>query len=156
MKKAPPVTPELLAGIFQQVNIQSDQEVAAYAALVVVFTLFPKKSNLVPDSGESFNPKEQLCVEDVKIQNKMEVVEIKWSKTLQNRQKELLLPLVPAKHKVICAVFWLRYVLGRRPWWKVGGPPVCLGKKWPFDAHYIWVSEQNAQRMGHKNRQTGR
>ena len=105
LKKAPPVTPELLAGIFQQVNIQSDKEVAAYAALVVVFTLFLKKSDLVPDSGESFNPKEQLCVEDVKIQNKMVVVEVKWSKTLQNRQKELLLPLVPAKHKVICAVF---------------------------------------------------
>ena len=50
----------------------------------------------------------------------MVVVEVKWSKTLQNRQKELLLPLVPAKHKVICAVFWLRYVLGRRPRWKVG------------------------------------
>ena len=116
VKKAPPVTPELLASIFQHVNIQSDHRVAAYTALVVGFTLFLRKSNLVPDSVDGFNPKEQLCVEDVKIQNNMVVVEIKWSKTLQNRQKELLLPLVPAKRKVICAVFWLRYVLGRRPW----------------------------------------
>ena len=145
VKKAPPVTPELLASIFQHMNIQSDQEVAAYTALVVGFTLFLRKSNLVPDSVDGFNPKEQLCVEDVKIQNNMVVIEIKWSKTLQNRQKELLLPLVPAKRKLICAVFWLRYVLGRRPWLKAmvkgGGTPVFLGEKWPFDAHYIWIFE---------------
>ena len=43
IKKAPPVTPEILVDIFRHVNIKDQQEVTAFAALVIGFTLFFKE-----------------------------------------------------------------------------------------------------------------
>ena len=102
IKKAPPVSPELLWKIHQQVDMTKSVNVTAYAALVVGFTLFLRKSNLVPDTVTSFNPEEQLTVEDISMKNSVVMVGIKWSKTLQNRDRELVLPLIPAKNGGVC------------------------------------------------------
>ena len=73
----------------------------------------------MPDTLASFNSSEQLTVEDVWLTQKYMMVEIKWSKTLQTRERELTLPLVPAKNK---AVFWIGYLLKCRPKATAGQP----------------------------------
>ena len=115
IKKAPPVTPQILMEIFKHVNIKDQMQVVAFAALVVGFQLFLRKSNLVPDTIESFNDKEQLTREDVWCNGKLMMVEIKWSKTLQCRERDLTLPLVEARHKVVCSVFWIRLLIEKFP-----------------------------------------
>ena len=52
IKKAPPITLQILGQIHRIVDMRNEVEVVAYAALVVGFVLFLRKSNLVPDSME--------------------------------------------------------------------------------------------------------
>lgn len=48
---------------------------------------------------------------DVRIGHTIVVVEIRWSKTLQYKQKKLLLPLIKAKYWEICPIYWLRVMV---------------------------------------------
>ena len=111
VKKAPPITVEMLLKMYQHIDLSDMLDVVAFAALVVGFTLFLRKSNLVPDTTTTFNHKEQLTAEDITLHNNKTVVQIKWSKTLQYRERELSLPLVRAKNGVICAELWIRRLL---------------------------------------------
>ena len=43
------------------------------------------------------------------------MVEISWSKTIQHKQKILRLPVLPAKNKAICPVFWMHFMVNAIP-----------------------------------------
>ena len=60
VKQAEAMTPEILRDIYDHVNLQDPVELICYTALLVRFYLFLCKSNLVPKSTTTFNPKEQL------------------------------------------------------------------------------------------------
>ena len=122
VKKAPPITPTILLEIAGKVDWTREEEMVAYAALVIGFTLFLWKSNLVSESVNSFNKKEQLTVEDVWCHQELVMVEIKWSKTLQTRDRELVIPLVPAKTQMLCAAGWVKRILRSRRKVSVGDP----------------------------------
>ena len=107
LKKAVPVTPQLLSRIFKLVDLDDIQQVVSFVGLVVGFLLFLRKSNLVPDTIATFNPAHQLVWGDLWWYGRILMVDIKWSKTLQYRQKELELPLVPGEKEQLCAVHWL-------------------------------------------------
>ena len=112
-RKAAPVDPTLLMKIHSRVDMNNDRHVVSYTALVVGFTLFLRKSNLVPDTAKSFNPNEQLIWSDLWWYGPVMMIYIKWSKTLQYRQKDLDLPLVEAQNWEICSVYWLQLLKKR-------------------------------------------
>lgn len=111
VRQAVPVTPDLLRRMYNWVDMSSVKQIVCYTALLMGFYLFLRKSNLVPESATAFNEGEQLVRSDVKIGRSLVLIEIKWSKTLQFKEKLLLLPLIPAKDKRICPVFWLRMMM---------------------------------------------
>ena len=113
VKKAVPVTPQLLLTLFKFVNVHDDVELVAYVGLLIGFLLFLRKSNLVPDTREGFVVNEQLSWQDVWYYGKILMVSVKWSKTLQYKQKELDLPLLPAKNLILCPEYWIEYLRGR-------------------------------------------
>ena len=41
------------------------------------------------------------------------MVEIRWSKTIQHREKILRLPVLPASNKAVCPVFWTHYMVNK-------------------------------------------
>ena len=43
------------------------------------------------------------------------MIEIRWSKTIQFKQKILRLPVLPTRNKAICPVFWMHYVINMIP-----------------------------------------
>ena len=88
VKKAPPIAPEILLDIYQVMDKQSEQELVAYAALVVGFTLFLRKSNLVPETVGTFNVKEQITVDDVWFNGKTAVVGDKVEQRHSRTEKE--------------------------------------------------------------------
>ena len=65
------------------------------------------------------------------------LVEIKWSKTLQYRERELLLPLIPSRHKELCAVLWIRQMLSMRKKLHLDDPLFGYEVKWPIDSSYM-------------------
>ena len=110
VKKAVPVTPKLLLKIYNIVDFTDNEQLVAYVALVVGFMLFLRKSNLVPESRGKFNGKEQLTWDDLWWYGEVLMVVIKWSKTLQYREKELELPLVRAQTFQLCGVHWINHL----------------------------------------------
>ena len=79
--------------------------------------MFLQKSNLVPDTMDSFDKELQFCRSDVNLLglDKAMMVEIRWSKTIQYKQRILRLPVLPAKNKAICPVFWMHFMVSKIP-----------------------------------------
>lgn len=111
VKQAVPVTPQLLKQMYNHIDLNSRFDLVCYTALLLGFYMFLRKSNLVPDTLQGFNPKEQLTRANIRISSDLILVEITWSKTIQFQQKILLLPLLPAKDRRICPRFWLTHML---------------------------------------------
>ena len=117
VKQAAPVTPQLLVSMSKVVNYRDRIEVIAWTATLLGFYMFLRKSNLVLDAMDKFDITQQFCRSDVNLlglEHTM-MVEVRWSKTLQFKQKKLRFPVLPAKNKAICPVFWMHKMLLDNP-----------------------------------------
>ena len=140
VKKAVPLTTELLLEIYKKVNLQDSMELVAYITLLIGFCLFLRRSNLVPETGTQFNPKEQLTRADVWQCGKLMLVDVRWTKNNQYRERELILPLLPARNHVICPVYWMKVLLSRFPTMDLQVPLfsyVKAGKHIPITGDYL-------------------
>ena len=98
--------------------------------MLMGFYLFLCKSNLVPDTTTTYNRDQQLCQADINLLglDKAMMVEIRWSKTIQYKQKILRLPILPADNKAICPVFWAHHMVSSIP--AEPHDPVCHTQGW--------------------------
>ena len=117
VKQAAPITPELLTRLSKVVKYSDTVELVAWVGTLLGFYMFLRKSNLVPDNRESFNKEQQFSRADVSLLgiDKAMMFEIRWSKTIQHKQKILRLPVLPANNKAICPVFWVHYLITKIP-----------------------------------------
>ena len=117
VKQAKPIMPELLLKISKVVNYRDQVEMVAWVGVILGFYMFLRKSNLVPDTMDTFNKEQQFYRADINLLglDKAMMFEIRWSKTIQHKQKILRLPVLPAKNKAICPVFWVHYMVSGIP-----------------------------------------
>ena len=117
IKQAEPMTPEILVKLSRVVNYSDQVEVVAWTGVLLGFYMFLRKSNLVPDTMDSFDINQQLCRADINLLGleKAMMIEIRWSKTIQFKQKILRVPVLPVKNKAICPVFWVHYMIHKIP-----------------------------------------
>ena len=116
VKQAAPVTPQILARLSKVVNYKDRIEVIAWTAVLVGFYMSLRKSNLVPEAMDRFNPEQQFRRQDVNVGlDRAMMFEIKWTKTIQFRQKLLRVPVLPAQNKAVCPVFWVHKMLLDNP-----------------------------------------
>ena len=117
IKQAEPVTPQLLLKLSRVVNYKDQVEMVAWTGLLLGFYMFLRKSNLVPDTMEDFDNSQQFCRSDVNLLglDKAMMIKIRWFKTIQHKQKILRVPVLPAKNKAICPVFWMHYMVSKIP-----------------------------------------
>ena len=117
VKQAEPVTPQILSRLSRVINYRDPVEIVAWTGLLLGFYMFLRKSNLVPDTIEQFDKEQQFCRKDVHLLgiDKAMMVEIRWLKTIQHKQKILRLPVLPAKNKAICPVFWMHFLVSLIP-----------------------------------------
>ena len=87
VKQAEPITPEILLRISHVVNYTDQIDMVSWVATLIGFTMFLRKSNLVPDTMDEFNP------------------------TMQFRR----LPVLPVNNKAICPVIWTHYMFNKIP-----------------------------------------
>ena len=113
VKQAEPVTPCLLLKLSKMVDYKDQVELVAWTALLLGFYMFLRKSNLVPDTMDTFNPEQQFTRSDLNLISPelAMMVEVRWSKTIQFKQKILRAPVLPAANKAICPVFWMHKML---------------------------------------------
>ena len=117
VKQAAPITPQLLLRTSKVVNIRDRIEVIAWTAVLLGFYMFLRKSNLVPDAMDKFEPLHQFIRADANLLglDKAMMMEVRWSKTIQFRQRILRVPVLPAENKAICPVFWVYKMLQDNP-----------------------------------------
>ena len=68
------------------------------------FSLWPRKSNLVPDTAASFYPDKQLSREKVLMGNGCLMVIWTWAKNIQNRNRVHKVPLLHIPGSLLCPV----------------------------------------------------
>ncbi|MEW8546114.1 MAG: hypothetical protein AB2693_21550, partial [Candidatus Thiodiazotropha sp.] len=78
-----PMTLELLSRIFMLLNLSSSYDRVFWAACIVGFFSFFRKSNLLIPSPEAFDPRRHLCVSDVQFTLEGAVLSVRWSKVIQ-------------------------------------------------------------------------
>ena len=117
VKQAAPITPKLLNRMSKVVNYLDQMEMVSWVGTLLGFYMFLRKSNLMPDTMETFNSEQQFRRADINLLglDRAMMCEIRWSKTIQFKQKILRLPVLPAKNKAICPVFWTHFMLGAIP-----------------------------------------
>ena len=117
VKQAAPITPEILLKMSKVVDYTSHTEMVAWVATLIGFTMFLRKSNLVPDTMTTFDPKMQFRRMDFHSTGPASVMmaEITWAKNLQFKQKVLRIPVLPVENKAICPVLWTHYMMEQIP-----------------------------------------
>ena len=91
VKQAEPITPQLLVKMSLVVDYTDHIEMVAWVATLLGFTMFLRKSNLVPESMDKFYHNQQFTRADVQVTGPLEplMVDLRWTKTIQFKQKIL-------------------------------------------------------------------
>lgn len=115
VNQATPMNPAILKQIRSVVDEHDVSELVAYTLCLVGFFLFLRASNMVPPSRAEFDPEKQLTRQDFRMEQDAILVDIKWSKTIQFKQKLLQIPLLPVTDEDICPVFWVQRMFRKIP-----------------------------------------
>lgn len=98
-----PITPEIPLRIRSELMV--DRDSGFWAAMLIGFYSFFRKSNLVPKYAKDYDPSTTLSREDIIVRPWGLVIRVQWSKTIQFKQRKLLIPVVrlPSNHP-LCPV----------------------------------------------------
>lgn len=102
--KVLPIDPPLLLEFVKFLDFESANDVAIWAAFLLGFFLMARKSNLVPPSAAKFDASKHLCRGDLIVGRTGLIVNLKWSKTNQFRDRCLSIPLVAVPGSILCPV----------------------------------------------------
>ena len=104
-----PITPIVLRDIRKQLNLEHSPDITFWAACLVAFFSFFRKSNLFPPSIAGFNKDLHLRRKDIILFSWGAIIVVRWSKTVQFQQRKLLIPIPKLHHSTdLCPVFALQ------------------------------------------------
>ena len=128
VRRAHPVTPDLLVSMYGKVNTQDIRHIVAWVAVLLGFYAFFRKSNLVPESAVRFDGDKQLSRKNFYKWEGMYFIRVFWAKNIQFRERELIIPLLPNPDKRICPVYWLDVMFELVPG-NIGDPGLAIPGK---------------------------
>ena len=103
-----PITPSILLALRNVMDFSLPLHCALWAAFLLGFFSFFRKSNITPPSHSQFSPNKHLSRSDFHFTTWGLIVSVKWSKVLQFRERTLLIPLVSIPSHALCPVQALR------------------------------------------------
>lgn len=110
-----PITCHILQGILTVLDLSRPFDLSFWAACLVGFFSFFRKSNLLIPSKEKFDPHKHLCRSDVQFCTSGAVIQIRWSKTIQFQQRILHTPLPRIPNSPFCPSGTLLLCVRRLP-----------------------------------------
>ena len=87
-----PVTSEILFRL--RSTLTADRDSGFWAAMLIGFYSFFRKSNLVPKSAKDYDPSKSLLRKDIIVRPWGLVICVTWSKNIQFKERQLLIPVV--------------------------------------------------------------
>lgn len=106
-----PITPLLLAKIHSVLNFSQSQDITFWAACLVAFFSFFRKSNLFPPSALLFDQNKHLARDNVSFCSSGALIKVSWSKTIQFGQRTLQIPLPHIPNSKFCPCCTLKLSL---------------------------------------------
>ena len=97
-----PTTAAILRQLFKQIDFTLPLEVTFWAACLVAFFSFVRKSNLLVKSITSFDSNLHLCRGDATFSEDGVSLAVRWLKTIQYRQRILHIPLPRIPGSPLC------------------------------------------------------
>lgn len=111
-----PITLEILRDIFLHLNLYDALDRCFWAACLVGFFSFFRKSNLLIKSHILFDPSRHLCAGDVQFTPEGAILKVRWSKVIQFRERTLYIPLPKIPNSPFCpSAALLMVTLGNQP-----------------------------------------
>ena len=108
VKRKLPITPTILLALRDVMDLSLPLHLAFWAAFLLGFFSFFRKSNIIPPSHSQFSPNKHLSRSDFYFTSWGLIVSVKWSKVNQFRERTLLIPLVSIPSHALCPVQALR------------------------------------------------
>lgn len=97
-----PITLDILKRLVCHLNLTLPLDRVFWAACLVAFYSFFRKSNLLIPTLDAFDPSRHLCRSDVNFRPDGAVLTVRWSKVIQFRERTLLIPLPLIKNSLFC------------------------------------------------------
>ena len=110
-KQADPITLDLLHRFRGALDLSTPLDATFWCLFVLAFFLLFRKSNLVPDSVSKFDPSKQLTRGNIVGKHNMLLVYVTWSKTIQFKQRQLVIPLVALLGSLLCPVSAYKHMI---------------------------------------------
>ena len=108
IKQKLPITPQLLLEIKGHLNLENGHHKTIWAACLTLFFSMLRKSNVFPQSLRSYDPTKHLRRCDFLIHpdglDKGLVIQIRWTKTIQYKDRILMCPLPRLQGHPLCPV----------------------------------------------------
>ena len=99
-----PITVSILREIHAKLNFTSSVDAYFWAICLVAFFWYIRKSHLLIKGKSSFDAFKQFVKTDFLFFTWGVIVKVRWSKTIQFREREILIPLPRATGSALCPV----------------------------------------------------
>lgn len=110
-----PITPRVLLDIYQVMDHTRTVHIVVWAAFLVAFYGFLRKSNVVPPSAKLFDNKQHLGRSSIVIHPDKLIVTLHKTKTIQFSQRKLDIPMVSVPGSPLCPVSAVSRMIQRVP-----------------------------------------
>lgn len=97
-----PITLDILKQVFVNLNLNGSIDRTFWAACLVAFYSFFRKSNLLILSMDSFDASRYLCASDTKFTKEGVILTVRWSKVIQFQERLLQIPLPRVRNSPFC------------------------------------------------------
>ncbi|MEW8545902.1 MAG: hypothetical protein AB2693_20460, partial [Candidatus Thiodiazotropha sp.] len=97
-----PITPDILRQVFVALDLHCAFDRTFWAACLVGFFSFFRKSSLLVPSHLLFDPRRNLCANDVQFSLDGAVLAVRWSKVIQFQERTLHIPLPKIPTSPLC------------------------------------------------------
>ena len=99
-----PITLDILRGIYRIISLRSSFDASFWAVCLVAFYGFFRKSHLLPLSDRSYDPNKQFSRSSFIFFPWGALLEVRWSKTIQFRDRVVHIPLPYIPSSVLCPI----------------------------------------------------
>ena len=111
IKQKLPITLNILRGIFYLLNMNNSYDATFWAVCLVMFFGLFRKSHLLPLSHTKFDSNKQFSRSSFKFYYWGILLTVKWSKTIQFRERSVQIPLPRIPGSIFCPVSSLQHAL---------------------------------------------
>jgi hypothetical protein len=121
-----PITPELLLKILSCLDLSSSLDAGVWGAGLLMFFGLLRRGNVLSDSAAGFDCSKHLRRRDIRFHHGGLTVEIRYSKTIQCRERLICVPLTRMRESVLCPVQAIFKALSMTPTASPDGPAFMI------------------------------